>query len=295
MKVVNINNLPAQEAILKEGIEIALADDLSDACKSTESIRCEGFGIVYVISGHASCSIGEQHYEVGARDLIFLSDGMVVKNIMISLALEVRVFFLSPQFVDSLANKLRISWNVRNMALTQEAPPLIHITEEEGRNICLYYELLNSKREETRHQEQSIGSLCEAFGYEMLDLVHRYVLAEREETETIRIGTSASDIHFDRFVRLLQETHPIPRQVSWYADRLSITPKYLTVLCQRVTRKTPSALIEQELVQQATTLLREGLLSIKEISQQLGFNNQSHFGTYLRRSTGRGPQEIREA
>ncbi len=43
----------------------------------------------------------------------------------------------------------------------------------------------------------------------------------------------------------------------------------------------------------AKSLLRASTLSVQEISDRLGFQNQSHFGTFFRRAVGVSPKAFR--
>jgi AraC-like DNA-binding protein len=57
---------------------------------------------------------------------------------------------------------------------------------------------------------------------------------------------------------------------------------------------TASACIEHAITQRAQTLLYTTTLSVQEIADQLGFQNQSHFGTFFKRHTGLSPAAFRK-
>ncbi len=291
MNTITIESLYERGYLLNEGLGIALAKEFTEDTDFKEGLLCQGLGVVYILKGEADFMVNDNHYHASRNDLITIADGAILSNLMMSIDFRFRFFFVTRDLRNVLASKLHVSWNVINLPNLNNSH-VLHISDEEARNLCLYYDLLDSKRTESRHQLQSINLLCEAFGYELLDLVYRHVLNEKTDTQQ---NLSSPDMHFDKFMHLVHETDPLPHQVSWFADKLNITPKYLTLLCQRVMHLTPSSLIEQEIAQRAIRLLQQSTLSIKQISLQLGFTNQSHFGTYLRRAVGKGPQEIRNA
>ncbi|MGM9706544.1 MAG: helix-turn-helix domain-containing protein [Prevotella sp.] len=68
--------------------------------------------------------------------------------------------------------------------------------------------------------------------------------------------------------------------VNGYAERLHITPKYLSSVCKHATGKTASQLINEEIIRMAKLLLHDNKYSIKQIADLLGFANQSHFGVF---------------
>lgn len=77
--------------------------------------------------------------------------------------------------------------------------------------------------------------------------------------------------------------------VEWYADKLHLAPKYLSNIVHRTLNSSPNAYIDQAIIRHAKSLLSSTSLSIQQISDQLGFQNQSHFGTFFKRQTGLSP------
>ena len=292
MEIISIDKVHSMGRALGEGQGIALTQNFEELDNLTrDGVVLDGFCIVYLEAGQASFCLDGETLRIGAGEMLFISGGHPATDIMMSAGMKFKAVFMSYEMMDELSNKLRLSWSLRAKArdFGHFCQPL---SADEGRNFCHYYDLLDSKRTATRHQQQIITTLCEAFGYDLLDMMEHHGLFEQVQGGPTHSNTSG-DHHFDRFMHLVMETHPIQRQVSWYADQLNITAKYLSMICQKVAHESPSTIIERELTQQALQLLKDSSLSVKEISQELGFNNQSHFGTYLKRVTGKGPGEMR--
>jgi AraC-like DNA-binding protein len=81
--------------------------------------------------------------------------------------------------------------------------------------------------------------------------------------------------------------------VSYYADKLCLTPKYLSIVCQRVSGKSPMQWITENVMEDCYAMLRETNKTVKEISDGLGFPNSSFFGQFFRRQAGMTPLEYR--
>ena len=81
--------------------------------------------------------------------------------------------------------------------------------------------------------------------------------------------------------------------VEWYASQMCLAPKYLSNVVKRTLTISPNKCIDKALMRQAKSLLSSTSLSIQEISDRLGFQNQSHFGTFFRRHAGMCPKSFR--
>ena len=88
---------------------------------------------------------------------------------------------------------------------------------------------------------------------------------------------------FRKFLHLLEEYYMIEHSVQFYAEQMYISSKYLTQITRKVTQKTPKALIDFRLISESIRLLEKTDLSIQEISNKLGFPDQSYFGRFFRR------------
>ncbi len=123
--------------------------------------------------------------------------------------------------------------------------------------------------------------ICEGF-VEHEDAMHP------ADTATMR----GKDI-FGKFLTLIASEQYKRRQVSYYADKLCLTPKYLSIVCQRVSGKSPMMWITESVMEDCYVMLRDTNKTVKEISDGLGFPNSSFFGQFFRRQAGMTPLEYR--
>lgn len=82
--------------------------------------------------------------------------------------------------------------------------------------------------------------------------------------------------------------------VSFYADQLNITPQYLSLIIKDLTGRTPSQFIFERLYCEARALLDSPDLSIKEISEELHFSDQSAFGKFFKKRSSISPVDFRK-
>ena len=82
--------------------------------------------------------------------------------------------------------------------------------------------------------------------------------------------------------------------MAYYADKLFVTPKYLSSVSKETCGKTASEVITQYVKRDIEYLLKCPNKSIKEIANELNFANLSFFGKYVKRNFGVSPKEFRE-
>ncbi|MFV0346283.1 MAG: helix-turn-helix domain-containing protein [Bacteroidales bacterium] len=74
-----------------------------------------------------------------------------------------------------------------------------------------------------------------------------------------------------------------------------MTPKYLSSVCKRASNKTASDWIEACTISRISIFLNNKSMTIKEVSEQINFSNQSFFGRYVQRILGVSPTVYRRS
>lgn len=82
--------------------------------------------------------------------------------------------------------------------------------------------------------------------------------------------------------------------VTFYADYLNVTPRYLAQVTNRVCGLTPKNVIEQRLLEALKHELTDTNLTIQEIANLYKFSSQAHFTKLFKRITGLTPSNYRK-
>jgi AraC-like DNA-binding protein len=94
-------------------------------------------------------------------------------------------------------------------------------------------------------------------------------------------------------MELVQEHYRKERLIGFYADKLCITPKYLSKLVKETTGRSAGDWIERHVTLEARAMLQSSDMTIQQIATSLNFPNQSFFGKYFKRATGISPKQYR--
>tara|TARA_Y100001947_G_scaffold82603_1_gene70209 strand:- start:97 stop:990 length:894 start_codon:yes stop_codon:yes gene_type:complete len=79
-----------------------------------------------------------------------------------------------------------------------------------------------------------------------------------------------------------------------FADQLAIHINYLNRVLKKTTGKTTTELINERLLSEAKALLKHSNWNIAEISEALGYRDQSHFSSFFKSQTQYAPSDFRK-
>ena len=95
-------------------------------------------------------------------------------------------------------------------------------------------------------------------------------------------------------MKALEEDNGSHRTVSYYANKLCYTTKYLSKVVKEVSGKTAMEFINQNAIRYIRHQLLYSDKSIKEIADQFEFYNLSFFGKYIKKHLGVSPSQFRK-
>jgi len=167
--------------------------------------------------------------------------------------------------------------------------PCIQLDESELQTVLAMYNQLKDSNEKTDHpfRYDILEHLLTVFCYEIAAIYHK-----RESMWNVTF--SRKQTLFYRFLQLLMTAYQSHRNVSYYADILCITPRYLSVITKEIMGFTADECITRIVIKNARLLLTASQLSIQEVADKLNFPNPSFFGQYFKKNTGMTPKEFRE-
>ena len=90
-------------------------------------------------------------------------------------------------------------------------------------------------------------------------------------------------------MQLLKEHYTTQRKIGFYADKLCMTPKYLSQVIHAVSGRHAGDWIRDYVILEAKALLKSRQYTIQQVSDMLNFPNQSFFGTYFKKTVGCSP------
>lgn len=99
---------------------------------------------------------------------------------------------------------------------------------------------------------------------------------------------------FEDFLRLAQAYHMTERSLGFYADKLYLSPKYLSKMVKNVSGRSAHDWIDTLVIREAQNMLKYTDLPVREIVARLNFPNQTTFYRFFKIQTGQTPTEFRK-
>ena len=256
-------------------------------------VRFDGFIMFFLKKGHFSLDVNLSTYDIHPNSLLVVVPGNIIKlsaydenhigDAELLFALVSKEFLSSVRFDFNkvFQDTLRI-W--KNPCITLQGDDL-GLAEDYFR---LTRKVLSSAQSNKR---EVVGSILTSFTYVTLDVWTRQLAAtrEKESTSSARINQT-----FERFIALVTEYHNQERGMAFYADKLCLTPKYLSKLVKQASGRSAPDWIDSFVILEAKNLLKYSDKAIKEIVYELHFPNQSVFYKFFKAHTGMTPSDYRK-
>ena len=133
-------------------------------------------------------------------------------------------------------------------------------------------------------------SILHLFRFFYLEIYNHYLM----ETMGMdaRFNTRKEELA-NKFFNLLMEKYRENRDVHYYAGKLCISPKYLSMIIKETSGKSAKDWILEYVILEVKALLKNTSLNIQEISLRTNFSNQSSLGRFFRKHTGMSLSEYR--
>lgn len=244
--------------------------------------KLDGGSIYFCRKGWACISINLKEYRITPHTQIILMPGSVVKVNEVSDDFRTDYFDFSTEMFYEASARLDTVF----FGFLREEPCYTLLGEQtkaiEG---LLYSTAAIYADSENIFRYQIAKNHLHSFLLDLYDKTRRKFSHLQVEN-----GNRQEEI-FKKFMYLVHEFCVSERKVNFYADKLCISTKYLTTICHNLTGEPAKKLIDKFTTLEIKVLLQSTELSIQEISDRLGFPDQSYLGRFFKRHEGVSPRK----
>lgn len=250
---------------------------------------------VACLDGKMQVDANGESYRLERNDVMVCTPGTLIGNYMSSPDFSGLCVLMGTKLLRELATSLLhldSDWWKKAQHLLQS--PIVKLTEEQREVGEAYRRIIKAHEKEnpSKYDNIIIQDILRTIVGEMLVVMENNI-PEGEKSKSEKPLTRA-EIIFKDFIQILMGGKVKHRAATWYADKLCITPKYLSQICKTVTGKTAKAIICDTEVDEIKRLLLNTDISIKEIADRMEYPSLSFFGKFTKAHLGQSPTELRK-
>lgn len=253
--------------------------------------RVDCYVAAYCVEGSVDCSVNLTDYHLTTGTLLLFTPGNIVRITEPEQADHLRLTLIcaSTSFITGIGinpSKFLIE------AMDVLSDPCIHLSADETEMLHKYVNLaLDITKTNPQFIKESIGGLVSSVFYQFAGFLADS--KRRQDLET-PVRTSRQRQMLEQFIKLAINDHTREHLVGYYADKMCVTPKYLSKIVKEASGRSVPEWLNELLILDAKNMLRHSDMTIKEISASLNFPSQSFFFRFFKNHTGQTPTQYRE-
>lgn len=286
--IEQINSIGKARVLSYKG-KLMVSDHIAQEYLFEEPCRIDAILVMVCLRGHLRCEVNLEPCEMEESGILVNMPENIIQ-LKASENLEAYAILFSPEMLES------IPYDIRQLANSylpikhffRARVPLAFIEP-----LIPYYGLMKAYLSHVVPETDAIiCSLFQAFLLSVLSVMRQQQMLDLDIDPS---ANRASRLLYQRFMDLLAAHHQKERTVQFYADKLCVTAKYLSMSIKEYSGRNPSDWICDYVVAEAKSLLHYSQMSVQEVSYRLNFPTQSAFGKFFKQKTGYSPSEYQKS
>ena len=241
--------------------------------------------LIICVKGKMRVRVNLKDMNIGPNDVLLINPGAIIDMVVCEGECRMAVIHID---VDKVGHKPSVKIMLQLRSIINNESVVTHLCDNALLQFVDSYKSMRRviSDEGMRFKDEVIiGSFQSLAAYWMNEIA-----VENEMHKNVAL--SRNEQLFQGFIREVQKNYMVNREVSFYASKLCITPKYLGVVVAQVSGRRPLEWIRDYVILDAKAMLLSREYSIQQISQILHFPNPSFFSKYFREAVGYSPSKF---
>ena len=290
---VDLSHFPTDERFAQIPGKLVLADNLDDDNESLDRQSKSSFPVqiamavsMICLSGKIDVKIDLNQHTLTEGSTMLILPGSFFQMLNVDKGTKCLFMAISPDFITHASDvKLGIEFGRK-----LKSEPIQHPDSKDlAEHVTIYKELKRKLMDKQYKFKEEVAQCylqimqCNVF-QRFVDQMH-----VQQESKP----TSRKEELFVKFMSIVKESYTEHRNISFYADKLYVSPKYLSSIVHDVSGNYATDWINQHVTLEAKAMLRAEGMSVKDVSNKLNFANQSFFAKFFKKHTGYTPKEYK--
>lgn len=229
--------------------DVVAARNLEDISYNNITIRLNFFLIISCVEGCIQLDMNNKTYLLNKDDIIICLPTAILSQTKFSSGHKLRIMGFSTNFLHRVVKREEISNNILSHI---HKNPLRHIEEKDKSPVKLYEDLIIKKINDPsiHYKKDVLHYLFSAIFCEMIAAIYEYSDTELENEEEPETGIKRASYVFKCFIMEVSKDNGFHRSVSYYADRLCYSPKYVSFVVKQASGRTALEWINDSAIEQ---------------------------------------------
>lgn len=294
VKQIDFSNFPKDIASAQIEGKVFLRDNINShesylpvVNKMSSPVQLKMSVIFICMRGIMDININLQHYQLTANHVATLTATSFMQITNVSNDFQGYMIAIEKDFLD-YSQDFRIGLALINQ---NKEYPVAPLSENNMQDLIEIYAMMKRKLNEKgfKYKEQVAKNYLNILRYNGLQAIVEYLGKSRP------LITNHKEDMLYQFISIVRSNYKSERQMSFYSTQMGVTPKYLSTVIKEISGKNATDWINEYVILEAKTLLKNSDLQIKAICHELNFSSVSVFSKYFKLNTGMTPKEYRNS
>ncbi len=248
--------------------------------------RTDNCAIMLITEGQGNMQINLEEIHIKKDDIIIITPNSIIYPADEGSYAKAKGIVFNDSFVQKNIRHLHHINEI--IFFSDRNTPILHPDSNERETISFLLDKIRLADEQDNYYSRDI--INHYFNALLLELM---IIYRDHDTRIIDPKTSRKKDLINQFLVLLSEHSKKERAVEFYAEKLFVTPSYLTRIIKEASGESTRTIITNSVIIEARDLLLNSNLSITQIAEKLNFSDQSFFGKFFKKKMKMSPKDFR--
>ena len=250
------------------------------------SLQREKGGVaIFCLEGRLQIEIDSNFIEMNKGTLCTFFSGNHFEYKLSSSDFSGYIVIIGSYFISNLETHISITYFLYN-----QSNPVIPIPVEELDTIRQSLQIFSDKMSRTDHpyHKEIMREILLIAMYEICAIYEKQERYSSDKKDRLK-----KEEQLKEFLRLVEQNCREERALEFYAQKLCLTPKYLSSNIKCLTGYSGAEWIHHILLLKIKSVLRSSPMSMQQVADYFHFPNASFFGKFFKKYTGMTPREYK--